>query len=56
MPADFERFGIDIYAGSMPEITSPELYIDPDDYEGVEIFRNFCRQMAEHYKSLNPPV
>lgn len=49
---DFYRVGIEVYVGSFPDVSGPDFIIDSLDEKGIEIFRQFCRQMAEHYKSL----
>lgn len=51
--SDFWRFGVAVYVGSDPDVSGPEFIIDPFDEKGIEIFKSFCQQMAEHYKHLN---
>ena len=36
---DFYRTGIEIYVGSFPEVSCPDLVIDPQDHKGVELFK-----------------
>lgn len=47
-----ERYGVKVYVDTDPDFIAPDFAIDPADQKGLEIFRTFCRQMAEHYKSL----
>lgn len=47
-----ERQGVLVYVDADPDFASADFEIDPADAKGLEIFRNFCRDMAEHYKSL----
>jgi len=47
-----ERYGVKVYVDSDPDIIAPDFAIDPADEKGLEIFRRFCGQMAEHYKTL----
>lgn len=49
---DFFRTGVEVYVGSFPDVSGPDLVIDPNDEKGIEIFNSFCKQMAEHYKTL----
>lgn len=50
--SDFWRVGIEVYVGTFTDVSGPSFVIDPHDKKGIEIFRQFCQQMAEHYKSL----
>lgn len=52
LESDFYRVGIEIYVGVFTDVSGPTFKIDPKDEKGIEIFRSFCRQMAEHYKGL----
>jgi hypothetical protein len=48
-----ERQGVLVYVDADPDFASADFQIDPADTKGLEIFRQFCRDMAEHYKHLN---
>lgn len=47
-----ERYGVEVYVDTDPDFIAPDFAIDPADIKGIEIFRSFCLQMAEHYKTL----
>ena len=49
---DFYRTGIEIYVGSFPDVSGPDLVIDPMDHKGVELFKEFAAKLAEHYKTI----
>jgi hypothetical protein len=49
---DFYRTGIEIYVGSFPDVSGPDLVIDPNDHKGVELFREFAAELADHYKTV----
>jgi hypothetical protein len=49
---DFYRTGIEIYVGSFPDVSGPDLVIDPHDHAAVELFKDFAGKLAEHYKNL----
>lgn len=53
---DFDRFGISVYVGTDPDNCGPDLFIDPADIKGIEIFKSFCAQMQEHYESLKNKI
>lgn len=42
-----------VYVGGDPDVSGPSFVIDWLDHDGLELFRNFCKQMADHYKSLS---
>lgn len=47
-----ERYGVRIYVDTDPDFIAADFTIDPADTIGIAIFREFAKQMAEHYKSL----
>jgi hypothetical protein len=47
-----ERYGVGVYVDTDPDIVGSDIYIDPADTKGIEIFREFAAKMAVHYKSL----
>jgi len=47
------RYGISVYVEGDPDGVGLDIYIDPADAKGIELFREFAKQMAEHYKSLS---
>lgn len=49
---DFYRTGIEIYVGSFPDVSGPDLVIDPHDKKGVELFKEFAGKLAEHYATI----
>lgn len=52
-PIEKGRTGVSVYIDCNPDDVSPDIYIDPADEKGIEIFREFAAKMAAHYKSLN---
>lgn len=49
---DFYRTGIEIYIGSFPDVSGPDLVIDPHDHKAVELFKEFAGKLAAHYSTL----
>jgi hypothetical protein len=49
---DFYRTGIEIYVGGFPDVSGPDLVIDPTDHKGVELFKEFAAKLADHYKTV----
>lgn len=49
---DFYRTGIEIYVGSFPDVSGPDLVIDPTDHIGVELFKEFAGKLAKHFKTI----
>ena len=47
-----ERYGVNIYVDTDPDWIGADIYIHPQDDEGIEIFREFAAKMAAHYKTL----
>lgn len=52
---DFYRTGIEIYVGSFPDVSGPDLVIDPLDHKGVELFKEFAAKLSNHYKTIKNP-
>jgi hypothetical protein len=48
-----ERYGVQVYVDSDPDIVGCDFKIDPADSKGISLFREFASRMAEHYKTLN---
>lgn len=48
-----DRYGIAVYVGTDPDFVGNDIYIDPADTKGIELFREFATKMAEHYKTLD---
>jgi hypothetical protein len=48
-----ERYGVQVYVDSDPDIVGCDFKIDPADTKGISLFREFASRMFEHYKSLN---
>jgi hypothetical protein len=46
------RFGVQVFHESMPDWCGPDFQIDMDDKAGLEIYRQFCHKMKEHYQTL----
>lgn len=49
---DFYRTGVEIYVGSFPDVSGPDLVIDPCDREGIELFKEFASKLAAHYRTI----
>lgn len=45
--------GISVYIDTNPDDIAPDIYIDPADEKGIELFREFAAKMAAHYKSIS---
>lgn len=45
--------GVSVFVDTNPDDIAPDIYIDPADTKGIEIFREFAAKMSAHYKSLN---
>jgi hypothetical protein len=49
-----ERQGVNVYVNSFGhDGKGYDIHIDPADTKGIAIFRDFAKQMAEHYKILS---
>jgi hypothetical protein len=47
-----EIYGISVYVDTDPEFCGYDFMIEPEDKEGILIFREFAAKMAAHYQSL----
>ncbi|HEX6427965.1 MAG TPA: hypothetical protein VF008_09780 [Niastella sp.] len=50
--APVERYGVSVFVDSDPDWVGADFVIDPEDKEGLNIFREFAAKMAAHYKQL----
>jgi hypothetical protein len=46
------RYGVIVYVDSDPDFVGADFLIDPNDKKGIEIFRRFAKEIAEHFKTL----
>lgn len=44
--------GVSVFVDTNPDDIAPDIYIDPADEKGIEVFREFAAKMAAHYKTL----
>ncbi len=47
-----KRYGVQIYHDEDADWSGSSFVIDPADVVGLAIYREFCKKMSEHYKSL----
>lgn len=46
------RYGVQIFHDVDPDWCGADFVIDPEDKQALELYRDFCRKMADHYKTL----
>jgi hypothetical protein len=49
-----ERYGVLVYVDADPDTCSCSFKIDPNDEEGLAIFREFAAKINERYNKLKP--